>query len=111
MDILHGQLKTKYNSAKEILEKIKEVEKRKATLQDLESLFKGNKFVEFVAIERLKYVTREASKRLLDITGGEYSMETDDDGIFLIKVCREGELLILHKIITFLVCERITPLR
>lgn len=24
-------------------------------------------------------------------------------GIFLIKVCREGELLILHKIITFLV--------
>ena len=87
------ELKLKLESIKEILEKKNKIEKKQAILKELETLFKGNKFVEFVATERLKYVSREASKRLLDITGGGYSLETDDDGIFLIRDNKNGGVL------------------
>ncbi|WP_313017374.1 SbcC/MukB-like Walker B domain-containing protein [Acetoanaerobium noterae] len=87
------ELKLKLESIKEILEKKNKIEKKQAILKELETLFKGNRFVEFVATERLKYVSREASKRLLDITGGGYSLETDDDGIFLIRDNKNGGVL------------------
>ena len=87
------ELKLKLESIKEILEKKNRIEKKQAILKELETLFKGNRFVEFVATERLKYVSREASKRLLDITGGGYSLETDDDGIFLIRDNKNGGVL------------------
>ena len=87
------ELKLKLESIKEILDKKNKIEKKQAILKELETLFKGNRFVEFVATERLKYVSREASKRLLDITGGGYSLETDDDGIFLIRDNKNGGVL------------------
>lgn len=62
-------------------------------LKDLESLFKGNKFVEFVAIERLKYISKEASEKLYEITSGAYGLETDDNGRFLIKDNKNGGVL------------------
>lgn len=87
------QLKTRLESIKEVLERENKVEKKLAILKDLESLFKGNKFVEFLATERLKYVSREASTRLLDITGGSYGIETDDSGKFFIKDNKNGGVL------------------
>ncbi len=86
-------LKCKLEEIRRVSEKKNKIEKRLAILKELETLFKGNKFVEFVATERLKYISREASKRLLDITGGGYSLETDDEGIFLIKDNRNGGIL------------------
>jgi exonuclease SbcC len=49
--------------------------------------------VEYVATERLKYVSREASVRLTEITGGSYGLETDDEGRFLIKDNKNGGVL------------------
>ena len=86
-------LKIKLESIKEILERKNKVEKKLAILNELNNLFIGNKFVEFVATERLKYVSREASTRLLDITGGAYSIETDDNAMFLIKDNKNGGVL------------------
>ncbi|MGL4606796.1 MAG: AAA family ATPase [Eubacteriaceae bacterium] len=57
---------------------------------ELEGLFKGKKFVEFVAVSRLKYIAIEASKRLSEISQGNYGLETDNDGHFLMRDFKNG---------------------
>ena len=61
-----------------------------ALLNDLDKLFKGKKFVEFVAATRLKYVSLEASKKLKEITNGNYGLEVDEDGRFIIRDYKNG---------------------
>lgn len=62
-------------------------------LTDLEKLFRGKKFVEFVAVYQLKYVAIEASKRLFEITSGKYGLEIDEDGIFFVRDYSYGGVL------------------
>ncbi len=78
---LEKQLKELSN----LLSEKEKLEHKLSLLSDLESLFKGKKFVEFVASYQLKYVSLEASKRLFDITSGKYGLEVDEDGKFLIR--------------------------
>lgn len=59
-------------------------------LDDLEKLFKGKKFVEFVATNQLNYVSIEACKKLKEITGGNYGLEVDENGKFLIRDYKNG---------------------
>ncbi|WP_313343916.1 AAA family ATPase [Sedimentibacter sp.] len=63
---------------------------RLGLLRDLEKLFRGKKFVEFVAANQLKYVSIEAGKRLKEITGGTYGLEVDQDSKFLIRDYKNG---------------------
>jgi DNA repair protein SbcC/Rad50 len=86
-------MESKFLAYKELQAKVNDIDYRLGILKDLDSLFKGNKFVEFVALERLKYVSREASERLLDITGDQYGLETDGDGRFLIQDNKNGGVL------------------
>ena len=76
-----------------LIEKKQVMEHRLGILSDLETLFKGKKFVEYVATERLHYISKEASKRLGDITNGVYGLETDEDGRFMIKDFKNGGVL------------------
>lgn len=83
----------KATQVKKLLEKQSALNHTMGILKDLESLFKGNKFVEFVAIERLKYISKEASEKLYEITSGAYGLVTDDNGRFLIKDNKNGGVL------------------
>lgn len=83
-------IKEKLKEQKDLLEKKKELEHKLALLGDLEKLFKGKKFVEFVAANKLKYVSIEASKRLKEITGGNYGLEVDENGRFIIRDYKNG---------------------
>ena len=74
----------------ELAKKKQKIEHRMAILSDLEKLFKGKRFVEYVAIERLKYISMEASKKLREITNGIYGLEVDDDGRFIIRDYKNG---------------------
>lgn len=82
---------------KRALEKLGELSKEKqklehklAILNDLDKLFKGKRFVEFVATNRLKYISLEASKRLKSITSGHYGLEVDENGKFIIRDYKNG---------------------
>lgn len=82
------------------LEKFKQVKveedkylHNKDLLDEIEKLFKANKFVEFVAHGQLKYVTAEASKRLSSITRGKFELRLCKDGQFYIKDNFNGGLL------------------
>lgn len=83
-------IKLKLSEQKELLEKKDKLEHKLALLNDLDKLFKGKKFVEFVAVNRLKYVSIEASKRLKEITHGNYGMEIDENGKFIIRDYKNG---------------------
>ena len=54
------------------------------------TLFKGKKFVEYVARERLNYVAGEASETLLEITGGVFGLELRESGEFVIRDYKNG---------------------
>lgn len=75
---------------KKLLEKKQKLEHKLGLLSDLEKLFKGKRFVEFVATTRLKYVSVEASKRLKEITNGNYGLEADENGKFIIRDYKNG---------------------
>lgn len=83
-------IKIKLEEQKDLLEKKMKLEHKLALLSDLEKLFKGKKFVEFVAANKLKYVSIEASKRLKEITHGNYGLEVDENSRFIIRDYKNG---------------------
>lgn len=78
-------MKSELQKLKGLLDKKKELEHISSLLDDLDKLVQGNKFVEFVALSQLRYITMEASKRLKDITRGRYALELDSDGSFTMR--------------------------
>ncbi len=69
-----------------------ELEKKKAAInqdygliEELETLFKGKKFVDFIARTQLSYIAREASIKLKDITRGRYALELSAEGDFIMR--------------------------
>ncbi len=69
---------------KKLEKELKDTLKKVDMLNEISDLIKGNRFVEYVAISHLKYIAREASKRLMDITNNRYSLELDSKGNFVI---------------------------
>lgn len=84
------QLEKQLEELKEILKERKTLEHKLSLLKDLESLFKGKRFVEFVAMHQLKYISMEASKKLKEITSGTYGLELDESGKFIIRDYKNG---------------------
>lgn len=74
----------------EIRKVISEIEHRLAILEDLRSVTRGKRFVEFLATERLRYISKSASKRLYKITNGNYELEINEDGEFIIRDNKNG---------------------
>lgn len=82
------------DTIKQMEQKLQEVEKlRKVAdeknhsaglLEDLAKLMDGNRFVEYVAAIQLEYITKEASKRLKQITMGRYALELSE-GEFIMR--------------------------
>ena len=83
-------IKKKLEEQRDILHIKAKQEHKLALLSDLEKLFKGKKFVEFLAANQLKYISIEASKKLKDITNGVYRLEVDENGKFIIRDYKNG---------------------
>lgn len=94
---LVGEFGEKFKNATENLAKHEVVMAKKAVvtveydkITIISKLFEGKKFVEYVASRRLKQVSIGASEKLKDITGGEYALETDAEGQFIINHLSQG---------------------
>ncbi|NKI24569.1 SMC family ATPase, partial [Paenibacillus dendritiformis] len=61
------------------------MEEQLGRLQQLQSIFRGNAFVEFIAEEQLMQVSRAASERLKKLTKQRYALEVDSGGGFVIR--------------------------
>ncbi len=62
----------------------KKLRKRHDMLTELSKLTEGNRFVEYMAENSLKYIAADASARLKSISGGRYALELLD-GEFIIR--------------------------
>lgn len=69
------------------------VEHQISILEDLKGVSRGKRFVEYMAAERLKYISRSASRRLSEITNGSYELETNQEGEFVIRDNKNGGVL------------------
>ena len=76
-----------------IQKELSEIEHRLAILEDLRSVTRGKRFVEFLATERLRYISKSASKRLYEITNGNYELEINAEGEFIIRDNKNGGVL------------------
>ncbi|MHC6180318.1 AAA family ATPase [Clostridium sp. JNZ X4-2] len=85
-----NSINIKLSELKVLLEKKEKMEHELGLLDDLEKLFKGKKFVEFVAGNQLKYISLEADKKLRQITCENYGLEVDEDGRFFIRDYKNG---------------------
>ncbi|MBU3111491.1 AAA family ATPase [Clostridium lacusfryxellense] len=79
------EMERKLQEVKNLIITRKKVEHKLGLLKELDNLIQGNKFVEYVAMKQLKYISMEASKRLKDITRGRYALELDADGAFVMR--------------------------
>ena len=73
------------SSIKELSKEIKKEEHELSLLDEINKLIMGNKFVEYVATNQLKYIALEASKRLSSITRGRYVLEIDENLNFIMR--------------------------
>ncbi|HEX3016177.1 MAG TPA: AAA family ATPase [Desulfobacteria bacterium] len=64
--------------------------RRDELLRTLQSVFKGNAFVEFIAEEQLTTVALSASERLGQLTNHRYALEVDSNGGFVIRDDHNG---------------------
>lgn len=71
-------------------EKMNEYIHKLSILSELEKIFKGKRFIEYIATSRLKYISKDASRRLYNITNGNYGLEVDDNGKFFIRDYKNG---------------------
>lgn len=82
---LGEDMSVKLKELKKALEEEKEVNHQRALLKDLEDLFQGKVFVEFISVGQLRYIAREGSRQLKKITRGRYALELDDKGDFIMR--------------------------
>lgn len=87
-----GATEKAISDMQENLQKVEEFTKQKKELErvvdilnELDNLFQGNKFVDFIAARQLKYITFFASKRLKEISRGRYALEIDSDNNFVMR--------------------------
>lgn len=87
-----GSKQTILSTLKESLDKIKDLNKELKVVQhkvdlldDLDKIVQGNRFVEYVATNQLKYIALEASNRLESITKGRYALEIDSTLNFVMR--------------------------
>ena len=66
---------------------------KRGLIRQLEQLFKGNAFVEYVAQSRLKYIAAEASDILGSISNGNYALEVNEVTEFIIRDNKNGGIL------------------
>ncbi len=78
-------LQSKHAKWKELEKEREKLTQLYARLSKLQSVFRGNAFVEYIAEEQLMQVSRAASERLGQLTGQRYAIEVDSGGGFVIR--------------------------
>lgn len=87
------QIQENSKRQEEILNHLKIVEHKIAVLEDLRGVTRGKRFVEYMAAERLRYISKSASKRLYEITNGNYELEINKEGEFVMRDNKNGGVL------------------
>jgi exonuclease SbcC len=80
-----NEIRKKHTRFLELEKELKQLREKLDQLNNLQTVFRGNAFVEFLAEEQLHEVSRLASERLHQLTHGRYAIEVDSNGGFVIR--------------------------
>lgn len=86
----HKQMLEAWDRQKELLKKLHDIEHQESLMADLTQLFRGKKFVEYVAYSKLQYISKAASHRLRSISNGNYGLWLDSNGRFMVCDYKNG---------------------
>lgn len=89
----YQQIKNSFERWIKLQEELKTLSTRKDMLDQLQKLLKGNAFIEFISEERMRYIAREASETLGELTKFRYSLELDAENGFVIRDDANGGVL------------------
>ncbi|HYE08594.1 MAG TPA: SbcC/MukB-like Walker B domain-containing protein, partial [Patescibacteria group bacterium] len=89
----YQQVKESFEKWIKLQEELKGVSKKKDMLEQIQKLLKGNGFIEFISEERMRYIAREASETLGELTKFRYSIELDSENGFVIRDNANGGVL------------------
>ncbi|OGO77075.1 MAG: hypothetical protein A2Y23_04770 [Clostridiales bacterium GWB2_37_7] len=89
----HQQIKESFEKWIKLQEESKATSKKKDMLEQIQKLLKGNAFIEFISEERMRYIAREASETLGELTKFRYSIELDSENGFVIRDNANGGVL------------------
>jgi len=80
-----GKLKEQHEEWRRLESERKALSHRRSLLKTLQTVFKGNAFIEFIAQEQLTNVSLDASERLKQLTNQRYALEVDAEGGFIMR--------------------------
>lgn len=79
------RLREKHAEWAQLEQERKALAQRMELIKSLQSILRGNSFVEFIAEEQLVNVAYDASERLAELTNYRYALEVDSEGGFVIR--------------------------
>ncbi|MGL5348676.1 MAG: AAA family ATPase [Peptostreptococcaceae bacterium] len=82
---IFNNIQSLLSTALQVKEEYKISENKLRLLEELSNNLKENKFVEFIASEKLKQISYDASQKLKDMTKGKYSLDIDSNFRFVVK--------------------------
>lgn len=89
----YKQIKESFEKWIKLQEEQKGISKNKDMLEQIQKLLKGNGFIEFISEERMRYIAREASETLGELTKFRYAIELDSENGFVIRDNANGGVL------------------
>jgi len=88
----YRQLQTRHKRWQELEAIKRELRQKTDRLETLQSVLRGNVFVDFLAEEQLASIAQDATARLTQLTGGHYSLQIGEDCNFEIVDHFSGNL-------------------
>lgn len=84
------QMKSAWEEKTKVTVLLKQIYSKLDILSELEGLFRGKRFVEYISRYYLEYIAREADVSLKEMTGNMYGMEIDENTSFIIRDYKNG---------------------
>ena len=84
------QMKTAWEEKEKVCVLLEKIHHKLDILSELEGLFRGKRFVEYISRYYLEHIAREADAGLKEMTGNTYGLEIDENTSFIIRDYKNG---------------------
>jgi exonuclease SbcC len=88
-----ADLEIRLGKAEQYRRERREIQTRKAMADEIFQLMKGDAFVAYIAEEHMRYILRDASRRLEMLTGGRYLLQLDEAKDFVVADNTNGGIV------------------
>jgi exonuclease SbcC len=86
-------LENRLRKAEQYRKERREIQNRKSMADEIFQLMKGDAFVAYIAEEHMRYILRDASRRLEMLTGGRYLLQMDEAKDFVVADNTNGGIV------------------